>query len=287
LIDFRYYIVTIIAIFLALGLGVVAGTTVLDRVTVDTLRGQVDGLRDLLNDHRRQIRDLRADRDQANALVGALAPEVIDGALEGMRVVFVAAGEEGWHARVRDVIAKAGAEDVGSITLTSKWLLTSAADRDELIRTFGDRTIAERDPSADAATQMGELLTDVDGAALLGRLDQAGFVETRPRGDAGTFPLPTAGVVVLGSETKVPLAAFARGAARVTGTLAVAGDVDERGPVASLRRVEDAGGRLATFDSAADDPAGVGTVLALRAAADNSGGHFGRGRGLRYLPAPP
>jgi hypothetical protein len=44
---------------------------------------------------------------------------------------------------------------------------------------------------------------------------------------------------------------------------------------------------LATFDSSADDPAGVGTVLALRAAADGTGGHYGRGAGLRYIPAPP
>jgi hypothetical protein len=287
LIDFRYHIVSIIAIFLALGLGVVAGTTVLDRVTVDTLKNSVDGLRQRLNEHRQEITDLRKERDRANDLVGALAPEVTNDALAGMRVLFVTAGSQNWHARAKDAITKAGAEDVGSIALTSKWALSSAADRDDLIRVFGDRPLAERNPAEDAATQLGELLTGLDGAALLGRLADAGFVRSSPSGDVGSFALSTASVVVLGTDTKLPLAAFAHGTSRVTGTLVVAGALDHLGPVATLRRSSDQPDMLATFDSAADDPAGVGIVLALRAASDGTGGNFGIGPGLRYLPAPP
>jgi hypothetical protein len=287
LIDFRYHIVSIVAIFLALGLGVVAGTTVLDRVTVDTLKNSVDGLRQRLNEHRQEISDLRKERDRSNDLVAALAPRVTQDALVGMRIVFVSAVGEDWHRRVRDAVTKAGADDVGSITFTSKWSLDSAPDRDDLIRAFGDRPLAERDPADDGAAQLGELLTSVEGAALLTRLGDAGFVRTSPRGEVGAFPLPTANVVVLGSETKLPLAAFARGASRVTGTLVVAGTADHLGPVAVLRRAGDHPDSLATFDSAADDPDGVGIVLALRAASDGVGGDFGTGPGLRYLPAPP
>jgi hypothetical protein len=287
LIDFRYHIVSIIAIFLALGLGVVAGTTVLDRVTVDTLKSSVDGLRQRLNEHRQEITDLREERDRANDLVGALAPEVTQGALTGMSVVFVTAGDEPWHARVRDAVTKAGAEDDGSIVLTSKWSLDSTDDRDELVGAFGDLQLSERDPAQDAAAQLGELITTFDGPALLTRMEEAGFARASPRDDAVTFPLPTANIVVLGSETKLPLGAFARGSSRVTGTLVVAGSVATGPSWSTLRRANDQPNNLATFDSAADDPSGVGIVLALRAASDGTGGHFGSGAGLRYLPAPP
>jgi hypothetical protein len=287
LIDFRYHIVSIVAVFLALGLGVVAGTTVLDRVTVDTLRNSVDGLRDRLNEHRQEIRELQAERDTAADLVKGLAPRVTEGLLVGVQALFVTGeSEASWHARVREVIEAAGAQNAGSIELTSKWLLDDAKDRDDLVRAFGERPLSERDPRTDAATQLGQFLSD--GATIpFTQLVDAGFIRTAPAEGVTSFPPRDVAIVVLGSKDEVPLAALVRGAASVTPTLAASGSVDELGPLATLRRTDDLPSRLATFDSATDDPDGVGIVLSLRAAADGAGGHFGRGSGLRYLPAPP
>jgi hypothetical protein len=287
LIDFRYHIVSIVAIFLALGLGVVAGTTVLDRVTVDTLKNSVDGLRERLNEHRQEIRDLRAERDSADDLVDGLAPRVTEGLLAGIQTLFVTGeAEAGWHKRVRDAITGAGAQYAGSIELTAKWLLDEQSDRDDLVRAFGDRALSERDPAADGATQFGQLVADGPSIPFTQLVD-AGFIRTAPAEGVTSFPPRGVLLVVLASKDEVPLAALARGAARVTPTLVVAGSVEEPGPLASLRRIDSPPPRLATFDSAATDPAGVGIVLALRAAADGAGGHFGRGSGLRYIPAPP
>ncbi len=288
MIDFRYHIVSIVAVFLALGLGVLVGTTVLDRVTVEALEGRVDDLRDRLNEHREEIRKLRSERDRANDLVADLGPEVTEGVLVGMRVVFVTGDQNAdWHDRVRDAITGAGAENVGSIALTSKWLLESTEDRDDLIRAFGDRALAERDAAGDGAVQLGELLGDGDGS-LLSSLSDEGFVRLNAQDASAAFPPSTVHVVVLSSPSKEPLAALARGSARVTSTLALAPDVENLGAIGSLRRLDDPPGRLATFDSAAADPgASVGMVLALRSAADGAGGHFGRGPGLRFLPPQP
>jgi hypothetical protein len=287
LIDFRYHIVSIVAIFLALGLGVVAGTTVLDRVTVDALKSSVDGLRERLNEHRQEISDLRSELDTADGLVRGLAPRVTEGLLTGIQTVYVSGeAEAGWHNRVRDAIADAGAENAGSIELTARWLLDDQKDRDDLIRAFGDQPLSERDPAADAAARLGGLLTD--GASIpFTQLIEAGFIRTAPAEDVTPFPPRGAHVVVLASKDEVPLAAVARGAARITPTLAVSGSVEELGPLTTLRRIESPPARMATFDSAADDPSGLGIVLALRAAADGTGGHFGRAQGARYLPAPP
>ena len=42
MINLRYHVVSLVAVFLALGLGVIMGSTVIDRVTVDQLRNQLD-----------------------------------------------------------------------------------------------------------------------------------------------------------------------------------------------------------------------------------------------------
>jgi len=288
LIDFRYHIVSIIAIFLALGLGVVAGTTVVDRVVVDRLDDNLNELRRRLDEHRRDITELTAEREQANALVDQLAPAVSAGVLDGMQVLFVTGEDDAdWHGRVRDAVTGAGGVDAGSIALTSKWLLEDPEDRDELIRAFGERAVSDRDPAGDGALQLGELLVGGGADGMLSRLTDAGFVRRSPSVEGGIFPPPNANVVVLASSGREPLAALARGAVRVTSALAVAPDAEQLGTLATLRRIEDPPPRLATFDNAADDPAGVGIVLALRAAAGGAGGHFGRGPGLRYIPAPP
>ncbi len=44
MINFRYHIVSLIAVFLALGIGLVLGTTFLDDATIDGLERQLDGL---------------------------------------------------------------------------------------------------------------------------------------------------------------------------------------------------------------------------------------------------
>ena len=287
MIDFRYHIVSIVAVFLALGLGVVAGTTVLDRVVVDRLDGNLSRLRVALDEHRKDIAELEADKARSSDLIQALAPRVTEGVLVGMRVLFVTGeSEAGWHGRVRELITDAGAEDVGSIELTMKWALEERTDRDELIRAFGTRTLAERDPASDAARQLGEAIAG-DPEDLVPGLSDAGFLRAAPVDPSGAFPPATAQVVVLASPDDVPLASLALGASQVTSTLVVAGDMEHLGPLEVLRRGEEATGRLATFDSASSDPGGVGIVLALRAAADNAGGHFGLGPDVRYLPAPP
>lgn len=288
MIDFRYHIVSIVAVFLALGLGVIVGTTVLDRVTVDALQGRLDDLQGRIDQHRQNISELDEERDRANDLVQQLAPQVTENVLSGMQVVFVTGQDAAdWHDRVREAVSEAGGVDAGSISLTARWELAEPEDRDALIRAFGERPLSDRDPAADGALQLGELLVGGGSEGVLDALTEDGFMRRSPAGEASAFPPTNAHVVVLASSADEPLAAVARGAVRVTTALGVAPDPEELGAVGTLRRIEDPPPRLATFDSAATDPSGVGIVLALRAAADSAGGHFGRGPGLRYLPAPP
>ena len=64
MIDFRYHLVSIVAVFLALAIGIVLGSTELQGTTLDSLRGLTNSLKGQLNAAEAQ-RDSYAQ--QANA----------------------------------------------------------------------------------------------------------------------------------------------------------------------------------------------------------------------------
>ena len=55
MVNLRYHIVSIVAVFLALGIGIVMGSTVVDRGIVDVLNRRVDGVE-------KTLKAVRADK---------------------------------------------------------------------------------------------------------------------------------------------------------------------------------------------------------------------------------
>lgn len=286
MINLRYHIVSIVAVFLALGVGILLGSAVLSGALIDRLESDISTAREARNEAQQRAEGVENELDRSGDLIEALAPRVTEGVLAGAQVLFVSGESEAdWHAKVRDAITDAGAESVGEFELTTKWRLEEAAHRQELVAAFGEIDVAERNTARDAALRLGELLSG-DVRDLLSRLSDAGFVRSAPADADAAFPPFGAQVVVLASTDQVPLTELAVGASHVTGTLAVAGSPEALGFVGALRGRDDATARLATFDAAASDPAGVGIIMSLLAATENAGGHFGRAQGLTYLPAP-
>jgi hypothetical protein len=88
-IDFRYHLVSIIAVFLALAIGIVVGTTALNGYVVDDLRKRNGAV---IRDKRSlegTVRDLRTQVSRRDDFATAVAPEVVGGQLAGQRVVLV------------------------------------------------------------------------------------------------------------------------------------------------------------------------------------------------------
>jgi hypothetical protein len=91
-INFRFHLISLVAVFLALGVGVAMGASFVDRATVDSLRGRVD---DLDEGYRRRGAELDATTDQLSEVdgqAGALAgpdSEAVARRLSGQPVVIV------------------------------------------------------------------------------------------------------------------------------------------------------------------------------------------------------
>jgi F0F1-type ATP synthase membrane subunit b/b' len=102
MINFRFHIVSLTAVLLALGIGLVLGTTFLDDATIDGLKSQLDGLEhDLDNaESRNAEQQARLERfeNQTQQLDEQLGERLYDGQLEADPVLVVATRgiDEAW-----------------------------------------------------------------------------------------------------------------------------------------------------------------------------------------------
>jgi hypothetical protein len=116
LISFRFHIVSLAAIFMALALGVVLGTAYLNDQTVSGLESRIDKVRNDANQSRDALGVWKTFGDDAEA-------SLIAGRLDGIRVLTIV--PEGLSGSVTDkmrsLLATAGAIDAGVITLDNAW----------------------------------------------------------------------------------------------------------------------------------------------------------------------
>jgi hypothetical protein len=183
MISFRYYLITIVAIFLALGLGVLAGSTVLDEGLVNRLQAQTDRLQGDLEDLRGQVNDLRFRMDKLNEFSEAALPVLARGRLLGRDVVVITdqGGIDG--GGFEDAIGALRAADANLVTaLRIDPAIASATgpSADALASMLGlppgtpSKTLAAR-----AATALARRLASGQqrpGDDLLAELQDAGFV---------------------------------------------------------------------------------------------------------------
>jgi hypothetical protein len=122
-IDFRYHLVSIVAVFLALAIGIVLGSTELQGNTLD-------GLRSLSNSLKSQLSAVSAERDSYKQLSGAsntflvtAEPKLVSGMLPGDRVVLVTepGAPSAVISGVKQAAGLAGATVTGTVALQPKF----------------------------------------------------------------------------------------------------------------------------------------------------------------------
>lgn len=162
MINFRFHLISLVAVFLALGVGVAMGASFIDRATVESLRGRVDALDD---GYRRRGAELDATRrqlGQSDTQAAALAGErsvALAGRLSDVPIVVVAtasASDDTLDALDTSLTAS-GAVAAGTMRLAPSLAKLSTNDLASVRSRFGLR--------GDAATVRSRLATDL-GVAL-------------------------------------------------------------------------------------------------------------------------
>jgi hypothetical protein len=298
--SFRYHVVSVCAVLLALALGVALGVS---SGSPSVLGAPGSDRADLTG----QVGTLTADRDAARAqqdrsdqVLAAAAPALVAGRLADRRVVLLAAPDAAPADldAVSGLVAQAGGHVTGSLGLTDA---TLAPDRADALRALVTRVLpagVQLPPTTDAGTLTG---------ALLGALVTTGHGPTSSPAEVGTAftaladggflapgaaPAPAQVALVVTGDgpaatpdaagraitlARIAGAVHAGGAGTVVASRAVSGEV------ATVRADRDLAG-VSTVDGVGTAAGRLATVLAAGEQAQGGAGSYGTAPGAAALP---
>lgn len=192
MINFRFHIVSLIAVFLALALGIVMGATVVNRAIVDRLNSRIDTVEKNANARKTESDQLRGQVGQLNGYIDGTKDFAVAGRLDGATLATIATRGVDADA-VKQTVAlaqQAGARAPGILWLEGKLALPNAdavRQLGELLGKTGQSAKATRDEAWNALAS--RVATGVGAAAngrdLLAALVDAGFISFEPVGNQG------------------------------------------------------------------------------------------------------
>ena len=305
MINFRYHLVSLTAVFLALGLGIAMGATVVDKATVDTLNSRLKSIEKRATNTNDQNDALRAEvsrwrrfSDQGDELVrGQLAggPPVLIVAVRGV--------DHGTLDALRRTLVTAGATLQGTVWFTAKFRLDKPEDAQALSTILGAAAKPETLRHT-ALVALAGAWTSGAGSGPLVALRDAGFVDYDPpapgQTDLAAIPAPQSQFVVVSDATPdvandavaTPFVTeLAHDAANVVLAAEPGRDAAPKVPAQravflhGVRSDASLAGRLSTVDNVEDFRGRMAAVLALLALRSGHVGNYGVGPGAdRLLP---
>ncbi|HST64466.1 MAG TPA: copper transporter [Mycobacteriales bacterium] len=308
MIGFRYHLVSLAAVLLAVALGVLLGATQLSGAVGEDLRDQVRTLTKDNGDLQAQVKAGQARVRTDDTITTQLTPKLVAGALRGSKVVVVATAQA--TDATTDAVAKslqqAGATVTGRVQLTDDYSDPRRAEDAKSYVTGGGQPAGFQLPeSQDAGVLSGALLSyallgdkDGDPAAATTSEVLSGFASLRMlRVDSaavapGDLAVVVSSGAVTGAEPAPRLQSLtalvsaldsAGKGVVVAGTPAAAG---ASGLVGAVRADRGLASAVSTVDDA-DRPVGqVAAVFALAQQSAGRSGQYGTGSGVDG-PFPP
>lgn len=317
MIDFRYHLVSLISVFLALAVGIALGAGPLKESIGDTLTGQVDVLREEKDALRTELDQANAATTAAEDYLTAAGPALVDGTLTGRNVAVVAMGEVDADAQqaIEEQLTAAGATVTAQVTLTSSWSSTD-------LRSFRQALVANLtsylDPAPESGTGADTALSEALIQALTGAdpadpakvsSDASTLIKLLSTGDdplvqvaeeltvpADDVLLLTGDIVSTGTSTEDPeddqvqatqdsLAALVRvTGTRAAGTVVAGGPVADDTLIAAIIADSELSDAVSTVNAAGTVAGQISVPLALNADAGGTVGHYGNGDGLTVIP---
>ncbi|MDO5701607.1 MAG: copper transporter [Bowdeniella nasicola] len=155
MVDFRYHLVSLISVFLALAVGIVLGAGPLREGISDTLTGQVQSLREDRDRLRAELEQEQATGAGRAEMIAAMQDEAVAGMLTGQRVAIVTLPGASDVEAINEVLTEAGATVAGQATVSEALIdPDSAAFRS----TFTGQLAGYLEPAPEADASSEEVL---------------------------------------------------------------------------------------------------------------------------------
>ncbi|NEA34583.1 copper transporter [Streptomyces sp. SID13031] len=295
MIDFRYHIVSIVAIFFALGAGVVLGAGPLKGAGSDLVQAQADKDRATVEDQREQLIQAKALDKYRDDYVAKVTAGLTDGKLTGKQIVLVTMpnAASDMTDSIQDAVEQAGGQVTTRVSLDSK--LFDPGQRQLVEPLVNDLVTSDIDFPKESntyqragmilargvAAKEGAKIVDSDALKIINGLASAKLVSLKTPKDRASL------IVVVAAKPPTPLpdnssyndaVDFAEGLDGASAGVVVAGTPESAqngGLLKSLRGDADATKVLSSVD-VANLPSGQMTVVfALVEQATGKAGQYG------------
>jgi hypothetical protein len=301
-ISFRYHLVSIVAVFLALALGIVVGTTALNGPITTDLRKQVNTLKSDRTALAQQVKTLQGQVNDAGEFARSFGSKLVEGALTKQNVLLV--GLPGASGNVQDgiatQIAAAGGKVTGHVKLTAEYVDPRRGSDIVSLATSNHPPELTLPEVSDPGQLGGALLAFVllghgvstDLTQVMGAFSELHMVSVD-----GNNITPSTTVVVVGTGTLRAAdyaaqseLALVNALQTAGGHVVVAGDpgsASQAGIVAEVRGPNGDKATVSTVDNSETAIGQVSTVFAVADIVNSTVGHYGTGKGVDALfPTP-
>lgn len=314
MIHFRYHLVSLMAVFLALAIGVAMGATVIDKAIVDALRVQVQSAERRADSVKRENDSLKNERAQDTSFLRSLSETVIAGRLDGAHVQFIA--PEGLdESAVGDLVE--GVENAGGEVSSVLWLTNNLKSdaHQKTLRTVLDSTsskgmwnavysaLSSTSATDATSTSASESTTSTTSAVpsveQFDALVDAGIFTRTNVADSGPVvpdlvillsgpASPTASAEIVSSSEYAADDGIAAVIGEVWDSAAATADAGVGSTLAAIRNDEELRRQIATVDTLDEANGPLLLVLVSEAALAGRVGQYGYGLGARdgIVPGP-
>lgn len=308
MIDFRYHLVSLISVFLALAVGVVLGAGPLQNSLGTALNDQVTALRENRNATQAKLEQTETAVNERDSYITQAATSLLPGTLASKNVAIVLLPDA--KAEDADAIAaqlkNAGATVTGRVSLTSTWVdlsrenyrstfsgqvqghlgSTNSKDANGILGEALAKALTANDDSSRVLMDMLSVTVDKSGTPFISvdstptaAAEMIVVVGPRPQASSGK------GATVEASPGEDPKA-WAKALEGTAGRAptVVVGSADGDGGVVGIIRSEKA--KVTTIDSVGQIAASVSTPLALASTRAGTTGHYGFDKGAEAVMPP-
>jgi len=295
-IDFRYHLVSIVAVFLALAIGIVLGSTELQGNTIDVLRTSSNLLKNELDQSNAERNTAQQQLNNNVTFLGMAERTLVANALPGDRIVLVTepGASSAVISGVKQAAVYAGATVTGEVAIQPKFNDLSGATQANLSginssvsstdgtslatpsneQTFNQQQAAQLIGTAILATSTAGETTGIstaDATTLLGAYAQAGYITITPAvTDRATLAVivtpdtaPSDGQNDPGTQVLLAIAQELAGESAATVVVgSTAGSSPAGSPIAAVR-ASSVASQVSTVDNADVVIGQVSTIWAL------------------------
>ncbi|MBN1289594.1 MAG: copper transporter [Actinobacteria bacterium] len=279
MIDLRYQVISLVAVFLALGIGILLGTTLVERGLISEQKSQIKSLQTTFDEIKDKNRSLNDDLNIYKQYSEQTKPYMLSGRLVNRSYVVLAGKDPDEDAigAIHEDISAAGGVVPTTITISRSEIYQNEVVADGLANLYG----LPPEPAVLQARVFSDLVNQLKGVPDVNwynTMESLGVLQVR-----GVVTGPVTGSIILGGieekdpeKTDLPLIqAFINGSAPLvgTGSAKTGEEVLERYKQAGIPTVSDVDTVMGS----------VALVLVL----EGRGGSFGRDKSsTRLIPEP-